>query len=370
MENAKLLYTWNSSIIDQWILKIIVINDDIFIVSTSNGYIIGYHLTSFAQLFKIKAHDSCINDMIELKNNKIATCSIDGVKIWDIKEEKLLQILTNSKNSTFLSLAFNNNLLASGTELVGQDAELHIWDTTTYTLKRSFIDSHRDDITSIQFHPILKNYLMSGSTDGYVNIYNLNEIDEDDALHQVINFNSVHSCHFSNMNRISILSHMETFIIHDLNDTNYEDENQGKFIEFGDLRNKWENCKYVITIDPKGFVAYGSNNESKLSLIPFNPKKEKFKVDKIVHFPEAHGEEVVRDLKLVGNDKVLTCGEDGSIKLWQLPNKLKTYSLAEDVEDVDMEDCELSIPKVEKSKKDKSRSKHKSKKKDRKFKPY
>ena len=82
--------------------------------------------------------------------------------------------LDKCKKSNFLSLAYKNNLLAAGTELVGVDAELHIWDIrNTDNVVRSFVDSHHDDITALEFHPTLTNYLMSGSTDGYVNIYNL-----------------------------------------------------------------------------------------------------------------------------------------------------------------------------------------------------
>lgn len=161
-----------------------------------------------------------------------------------------------------MSLAYKDNLLAAGTELVGVDAELHIWDiTNTNEVVRSFIDSHHDDITALEFHPTLSNYLMSGSTDGYVNIYDLNQPDEDESLHQVINYASVHSCHFISDSRISILTHMESLMFHDLNDTNYEELVKPKFTDLKDTRELWPNNEYVIDVNPEGYAAYGSNSK-------------------------------------------------------------------------------------------------------------
>lgn len=74
--------------------------------------------------------------------------SSDGIKIWNLRSKSAIVTLTNAKKSNFLSLAYKNNLLAAGTELVGVDAELHIWDIrNTDNVVRSFVDSHHDDIT-------------------------------------------------------------------------------------------------------------------------------------------------------------------------------------------------------------------------------
>ncbi|RCK66146.1 hypothetical protein Cantr_01959 [Candida viswanathii] len=379
--SATLIHTWSPFTSDDWILKVIQLTDDTFVASASNGSLVGYSLsdTSSSPTFQIdKAHESSINDIVKIDETTIASCSSDGIKIWNLKTQKETAKLTNPKNSTFLSLAYKNNLLAGGTELVGVDAELHIWNVAnTSEVVRSFIDSHHDDITALDFHPTLSNYLMSGSTDGYVNIYDLNQPDEDEALHQVINYASVHSCNFVTDSRISILTHMESLMFHDLNDTNYEELVEPKFSDLGDVRETWPDTEYVIDMSPHGYAAYGANSKSSLSLLPFNPEKESFDTSKIVSFPDAHGEEVVRDLLVIPHSKkVLTCGEDGSIKLWELPHKLKSYSTKskEDV-DVAMEDAD-SEKANKKSKKDKKDKKHKKEKKDKKkkkdirFKPY
>ncbi|KAI5950963.1 hypothetical protein KGF54_004037 [Candida jiufengensis] len=362
-------FVWSSNTPDNWILKLKFLQNDKFIASSSNGSLQGYSLTKLSPSpdFTLeKAHESSINDINVINENLIASCSTDGIKIWDIRSNTTepYAILNNSKNSNFLSLASKNDLLAGGTELQGVDAEVHIWDIrNTKDVVKSFIDSHHDDVTCLEFHPTLTNYLMSGSTDGYVNIYDLSKPDEDDALHQVINFGSVHSCNFITESRISILTHIETLMFHDLNDTNYEELVSPKFDDVGDLRIKWPNNDYVIDIDPDGYVAYGSNTNKSLSIIPFNPKKEKFKESKIIHFPNAHEDEVVRDVIIKPNTtQCLSCGEDGKIKLWELPTVLKHYPIGTTTQ-------EPSIPPSTEKKKSSHKKEHK-KKKDKRFKPY
>ncbi|CAI5109579.1 BBT_HP_G0133380.mRNA.1.CDS.1 [Saccharomyces cerevisiae] len=45
-----------------------------------------------------------------------------------------------------------------------------------------YIDSHHDDVTCIKFHPSDVNILLSGSTDGYTNIYDLKQDEEEGTL--------------------------------------------------------------------------------------------------------------------------------------------------------------------------------------------
>jgi WD40 repeat protein len=266
-------------------------------------------------------------------------------------------------------------VLAGGTELVGADAEIHLWDLRNpSSVVRSFVDSHRDDITDLKFHPTIDNYLMSGSTDGFVNVYDLNEQDEDDALHQVITFSSVHSCHFTQERRIAVLSHMETLAFHDLNDTKYEENNESQPNDLGDIRSVLPDCEYVVDISPRGFISYGANTQRKLTLLPFNPITEQFDTNKPAWFPDAHGEEVVRDLLVLPNSKnALTCGEDGQTRLWELPYELQTIPFAsgsvQDIiidndEEADEEKKEKKKHKAKKEKKEKKEKKNKKEKKE------
>lgn len=363
------------------------INGGCFATSNSSGELLLYSLNNTNNAIShTKAHSSSINVVNKINEFSLASASDDGVKIWDLRQKltKPLVTLTTAKNPNFLSLTSKDGYtLAAGTELSGPDAELHIWDVrNTALIVRSFVDSHHDDITDLKFHRSLP-YLMSGSTDGCVNVYNLNEPDEDEALHQAINYSSVHLCHFTRENRIAILSHMETLGFWDLNSTEYELNTEAEPNDMGDVRSLWPECEYVVNLHTS-FVAYGANLKQSLALMPFDPVTESFNLDQSVLFPSAHGEEVVRDVCVIpGTQVTLTCGEDGLIKAWTLPSALDIKNVSnatnEKLIDTTMEEPAIENHSEEKQKKHKSKKSHsrknrdrsdKKSKKDIRFKPY
>ncbi|SGZ51929.1 CIC11C00000000260 [Sungouiella intermedia] len=385
---TSLIHTWTLAP-DEWILSLRLFPEILggsFVSSTSSGRLRLYSTEfSNAPLIDIKAHESSINDIEKIDENTLVSASTDGVKVWDLRQalQRPQLTLSNPKKSNFLSLGSKGLALAGGTELVGVDAELHIWDLKNPdSVVRSFVDSHHDDITDIKFHPSY-NYLMSGSTDGCVNIYNLDEPDEDEALHQVVNFASVHSCHFTGKNRISVLSHMETLGFFELNSTDYDVNDEPPPNDLGDVRSLWPNCEYVVDIG-RDHVFYGANLRSSLTVIPFDAENETFAVGSAISFPGAHGEEVVRDGILIPNtNKAITCGEDGTIKAWQLPvnvvgesEKINKKEKKEKKEKK-VEKKEKREKKEKKEKKDRNdrdgldtKKRHKEKKKSSRFKPY
>src|SRR4051812_11970989 len=99
-----------------------------------------------------------------------------------------------------------------------------------------YVESHSDDVTEVcpgfdlygidtlakphsqlQFHPTEASLLLSGSTDGLVNIYNTTITDEEEALHQTINHgHSIHHARFLSNTDIFALSHDEKFSMYEL----------------------------------------------------------------------------------------------------------------------------------------------------------
>ena len=375
---ATLKYTWTFSeeTKDNWILLLQYIGNGVFVCSTSSGLLYAFlaNQPSNQPLWKVKAHESSIN-AITKAGDYLASSSTDGVKVWDMKSTKPVFHLTNPKNLTFLSLGYSRGILAGGTELMGVDAELHLWDLTKGgELVRSFIDSHHDDITDIKFHPTDSTCLMSGSTDGYVNIYDLSQEEEEDALHQVINYTSVHSCHFTQPKRVAVLSHMETLSFNEVNDKNYEVNSEPNPKDLGDLREQWPDCEYVIDLKDN-WVAYGANSTSKLTVMPFDPISEQFSLQARTQLPNAHGDEVVRDVVLIPDTRfILSCGEDGTVKLWEVPNAqfLTNPVHQEDGKKDKKVKKDKKEKKEQKEKKDKKEKKEKKekKKKEVRYKPY
>lgn len=377
---ATAIHCWTPKIPDEWILQVDVLgtSNDSFIASSSSGRLREYLVNKLSDSYinEINAHESSINDTTIINDKLMATCSTDGIKVWDLRSNEMVKIYNNDKKSSFLSITSLNNYIAGGTELIGNDSELHIWDLRKHQEPiKSYKDSHHDDITDIKFHPHKHQYLMSGSTDGYVNIYDLNEVEEDDSLHQVINYASVHSCNFISDDRISILSHMETLSFNQLNNTDYETMIEPQPKDFQDVRSLWEGCEYVVDLNPSGYITYGANSSHQLSLLPFNPMTESFGAQ-VINFPNGHGEEVVRDVKVLSNGKsALTCGEDGNINLWQLPYQLSLYDHMTLTNDgsIDRVNKDATGKQQDKShgSKSKDRSKHKSNKsKKARYKPY
>lgn len=140
---------------------------------------------------------------------------------------------------------------------------------TPRTPFQRYTESHNDDVTDLHFHPTLPHCLLSGSTDGLVNIYDIRITDEDDALVQVANHgSSVSKAGFLSPSSSSggagaeadfffALSHDETFAVYHLNgeggDDATDDGPPSSFSSsatvFGDLRSKLD-CEYIVDVIP------------------------------------------------------------------------------------------------------------------------
>lgn len=119
--------------------------------------------------------------------------------------------------------------------------------------------------------------LLSGSTDGLVNLYDTTIADEDDALLQVIKHSSVHHAGFLSEDSVYALSHDELFSAHPL--TNPDDDNLSAAasaapVHFGDLRPALE-CEYVVQVlsNPSGnYIAAGNARLVHQSCSPLRPR--------------------------------------------------------------------------------------------------
>lgn len=311
---------------NNWCLKLLPLDSSGLLASVSDGAV---HLmdwndpTRVIREFKVADLPvSGLSGIVQDQSNEesgpvFAAASVNKVKVFDVRTGDC-QVMEHESGSNILSLGSGHGMLAYGTELQGADAEVHLYDVRNFTKPiRSFIDSHHDDVTDIKFHPTSSDLLMSGSTDGYTNIYDLKEAEEDDALHQVINYASIHSCGWLAPRRIYTLSHMETFAIHELNDKT-EELTEPQPLDFGDVREPW-GCDYVVDVYPgrNAYIATGRTQENagELKIIPF--KDESPLLEQAITIPQAHGDDVVRDTLIRDRLTLYTCGEDGYVRVWQ-----------------------------------------------------
>ncbi|CAI4050219.1 uncharacterized protein SKDI_14G2870 [Saccharomyces kudriavzevii IFO 1802] len=375
---------------ENWCLKLQPSYKYGLLTGLSNGEIRLLDWNSGQSLQKIKASETSINDLKVIDSDfaaghLVSSASIDAVKVFDIRTNACVAKIHNEANSPFISLDSRHGLLACGTELQGIDAAVYIYDIRRWDAPlRSIIDSHHDDVTCIKFHPSDVNVLLSGSTDGYTNIYDLKQDEEEDALHQVINYASIHSCGWLSQKRIYTLSHMETFAIHELNDKSDEFK-EPRPADFGDIREAW-NCDYVVDVYP-GLIATGKTQEGagELRLLPF--RDEKVDAENEIVIPRAHGDEVVRDvfISALQSDLLYSCGEDGFVKIWKnnlgplnTPESFWDYSEKLNVLDEDHKQSSISLKEpiiiqkesaVTKPRKEKHKKSNKLSTKSR-FKPY
>jgi WD40 repeat protein len=118
----------------------------------------------------------------------------------------------------------------------------------------SLIESHTDTITSLQLHPNHPTLLLSSSTDGLVNIFDISQAEEEDALYQVINHRSAiaHAGFMYPSTDIYALGALQS---------TKEDEEEPAPKAFGDVRDAL-GCEYLVDMHWVGgqpFVAGGKH---------------------------------------------------------------------------------------------------------------
>jgi hypothetical protein len=90
--------------------------------------------------------------------------------------------------------------------------------------------------------------LLSGSTDGLINLYNTTVLEEEDALHQTLNHgSSIHKAGFLSDLDIFALSHDEKFAIYPMITNTEPSIEEPTSTQFGDLRERL-GCEYVANV--------------------------------------------------------------------------------------------------------------------------
>ncbi|XP_062824645.1 WD repeat-containing protein 89 [Anolis carolinensis] len=136
------------------------------------------------------------------KDVLFSACSDETVKCWDVRSSSVepVQLFRGYPSNIFISfdISCNDLILCAGTEKVGEDTFIVFWDargctdstSSSKTPLGAYSESHNDDITKICFHPSKPNLIVSGSTDGLVNVFDINKDNEEDALISTCNSDS------------------------------------------------------------------------------------------------------------------------------------------------------------------------------------
>ena len=119
-----------------------------------------------------------------------------SVKVWDLRgpQEAVLELTDSSQICPDLSClaASRAGLVVAGTDQQRLDSFLLFWDLKAGGNQLGgYWSVHSDDITSLQFHNHSQHRLLTGSTDGLVNILDLSKTEEEEAL--LSSYNSLDS---------------------------------------------------------------------------------------------------------------------------------------------------------------------------------
>lgn len=87
----------------------------------------------------------------------------------------------------------NSRVLCVGTEQHHNNVFMLFYDLRERKQMGGYFDCHQDDVTTLRFHPQNPDLMCSGSTDGLINIFDLQKTSEDDAL--LTTLNTVSSVH-------------------------------------------------------------------------------------------------------------------------------------------------------------------------------
>lgn len=133
----------------------------------------------------IRFGKECVNTLfVAATNGKVYT--------YDLRSKPTpVQTFENAdaQQKPFMCFDVNadDSVLSVGTEQYEGEANLLLFDIRKVSPLAVYSDSHRDDVTQIQFHPSKSNILASGSVDGLINVFNISECDEDEALENSLN---------------------------------------------------------------------------------------------------------------------------------------------------------------------------------------
>eukprot|EP00047_Mylnosiga_fluctuans_P019472 m.82827 g.82827 ORF g.82827 m.82827 type:complete len:369 (-) comp8139_c0_seq2:586-1692(-) len=150
---------------------------DLLAASASNHQIKIYDRSRLALKSVVQAHTKRISSIAfsPASNDILFSSSEDGtIAMWDLRTSQAAQRFAH-KRVPWHSCDINSTgtLLCGGSELVSQDAHLVFWDPRSTVPIIDLLEVHSDDITRVRFSQSHPARLVSGSTDGLVNVLDL-----------------------------------------------------------------------------------------------------------------------------------------------------------------------------------------------------
>ncbi|TIB78440.1 WD40 repeat-like protein [Wallemia mellicola] len=281
--------------------------------------------------------------------NAVASADFDGnVWIWDqrMNGEEATSITVKSTKGKkapiqALDLDTSNHALAAGTELVGEDASVVIWDIrNTSQHMRRYDELHSDDISALKFLP--NKHLLTAGTDGLLMYVDPKIEDDNDASLGCVNVGAsiANAGQFSD-GSIFAFTDMQTAGIYTL-DSESELTLQK---DLGDIRqrsieNRWES-DYIINMSEinNEAVLFAGKTSGEFSMIR-DMQTDAMKLERIM---KGGHTELVRAVTYDNQlNAIVSVAEDAKIAVWNVQDASDGFRLErprdDDDDDIEMEE--------------------------------
>jgi len=308
-------------------------NSDCILAGLSNNSLVAYDNSN---LNKVQTFDF-ESPLIDVKcnqsdNNLFYTGTSKEIQIWDLrtKSSPVQEFNLNENNAnghkpkpfTTFDVNKDNRYITAGTEVVNHDAFVLFWDARSGTkFLGGYWETFGEDLTVTKFAPNDANQLVTASSDGQVNLFDISQESEDDALVTSLNTEAViRSVTFLSDNKLAIIQDHEEALLWKTEDSEaYKTFTREDFTSA--IKRKVTPWTYIggCHHDPNSGKTYflaGSSYESNPCLRVLNLSKTKLKPMADLSSAKAKNT-TIRSSCLAQNGTTFISGsEDGLICLW------------------------------------------------------
>ncbi|KAG6460759.1 hypothetical protein O3G_MSEX012205 [Manduca sexta] len=167
-------------------------------VSLSDNTFEVYQLrnTSLQRVCRLSGHKNTLTEVVCSPKDEhlVYSAGHDGMlKLWDIRSGGSCAMEYKDEEDTLIrpyecmDVSCNGLVLCAGSQVIQDDAYLVFWDQRLPKPLGGYWNSHTEDITQVKFHKEKTEILTTGSLDGLMNVFDIMEQTEDDALTYSLN---------------------------------------------------------------------------------------------------------------------------------------------------------------------------------------
>ena len=252
--------------------------------------------------------------------NLVLTCG-QTVKVWDLRGplKAVLELRDSSDLRPDLSClaASRAGLVVAGTDQQRLDSFLLFWDLKGGGQPLGgYWNVHSDDITSLQFHTDNQHRLLTGSTDGLVNILDLSKTEEEEALLNSFNIlNSVAGARWRGED-VVVRTHTETLQTWSPSTSSHHTVTRADLA--GGIRRGVEDYVYIVgvEVEEEEVVVLAGSRYIPSPCLRSVSLTEAGDLQPRAHFLKA-GPSTRCSLRLKQSNIFVTGGEDGVIRVWR-----------------------------------------------------